>query len=249
MKKYIKIYLMILVIMHLSFVSLCQDSTVIRPYQASKTDALLALHMTLPSDEMQKAIQNNMGNKGIGLSLQVLSNPMTWGKVKRESPVRIGAEIGYTYYGRFIQEVNVNGYQGDFKTSYGIANINAILRLRPPFCTGFLPFVDFIAGGNFYLSSMKENLSAIESALGTQAIDFGGTSSASFNKGIAAGFSIGQKKPEQLRYYFRASYNRGSSISYVERNSLQYDPPRNAITYNKNRAPVNYWMIQLGIGI
>ena len=67
-----------------------------------------------------------MGNLGFGAGFAVLSNPFTWGKNKRNSPLRIGGEAGYTYYGRFLSEVNINGYKGDYKTSYGILQLNAI---------------------------------------------------------------------------------------------------------------------------
>ena len=67
--------------------------------------------------------------------------------IKRDSPVRIGAEIGYSYFGRFITDVSVNGYEGDFKTSYGIANLNGVFRIRPPVKHTLTPFLDFFCRG------------------------------------------------------------------------------------------------------
>ena len=127
-----------------------------------EADGYFALHTTMPFSKMKQATQNKMGDNGYGVTLQVLSNPYTWGKNKRNGPFRIGAELGYTYYGRFIQDVMINGFTGSYKTSYGVASLNAVARVRPPVNDRFVPFLDLIAGGDFYLSSIKENLSAIE---------------------------------------------------------------------------------------
>lgn len=218
----------------------------------SHLDGMLAAHFTIPFPQMKKAIQNNMGDAGFGISLLCLGNPLSWGKKeqdKKASPLRIGAEMGYTYYGRFKTNVNVNGYGGDYKTSYGIAKLNAIVRLRPAYTHGFTVFADIFAGGNFYLSSIKENLGLLESSLGLQSFDFGGTSSASFSKGIAVGFTAGALKADKARFVCRISYTDGSSIRYIVRNSLTYDPNNNRLVYQEGRAPLRYIMIELGIGI
>jgi hypothetical protein len=212
-------------------------------------DVLLGANVTLPFPEMKKAIKNNMGDAGFGISFLYLSNPLSWGKVKKASPFRLGAEIGYSYYGRFKSQVFANGYGGDYKTSYGIAKLNAILRFRPPHSSGFTPFADVFAGGNFYLSSIRENLGLLETSLGLESVDFGGTSSACFTKGIAIGFSLGSIKPDKGRFVFRLSYTDGSSIRYIVRNSLRYDPNYNQLIYEEGKAPLRYMMIEIGIGI
>jgi hypothetical protein len=217
--------------------------------QVSRLDGSLTLQVGIPTAGMQKAIENHMGNVGFGVSLILASNPFSWGKRDKNSPLRLGGELSYTYYGRFISDVNINGYRGDYKTSYGIANINAILRFRPPVTSNFTPFIDVIAGGNFYLSSTTENLNVIETALGIERLDFGGTSSAGFNKGIGFGFTAGSAKEDKARFILRATYNRGSTIKYVVRNSLSYDPGSNTLIYERGRAPVEYFMVQIGIGI
>lgn len=218
----------------------------------SHFDAMFAANIGIPFPEMKKAIQNNMGDAGFGISLLFLSNPLSWGKKeadKKASPFRVGAEIGYTYYGRFKTEVNINGYGGDYKTSYGIAKLQAIVRFRPAYTQTFTPFADVFAGGNFYLSTIKENLGLLESSLGLQSLDFGGTSSASFSKGIAVGFTVGSVKPDNARFACRISFTDGSSIRYIVRNSLQYDATYNRLVYQEGRAPLRYIMIELGIGI
>lgn len=235
--------------------SRAQDSSIVESSASGKNevsalDAALSFQLGIPSKAMQEAIENRMGNIGFGASLLLLSNPFTWGKNDKNSPLRVGAEISYTYYGRFISDVSINGYSGDYKTTYGIGHLNAIVRFRPPLSGNFNPFVDVIAGGNFYLSSTTENLSVIESALGIDKLDFGGTSSAGFNKGIGFGFTAGSsKKTDQARLVLRATYNRGSSIKYVKRNSISYDPGSRTLLYERGRAPVEYFIIQIGIGI
>lgn len=209
----------------------------------------VSLQVAIPSSGMQKAIENHMGNVGFGASLILVSNPFTCGRRDRNSPFRIGGELGYIYYGRFISHVNINGYRGDYKTSYGIANLNAIIRFRPAATGHFNPFVDVIAGGNFYISSTTENLNVIETALGIERLDFGGTSSTGFNKGIGLGFTAGSSLPHKARFFLRTTYNRGSTIKYVVRNSLSYDAGSNTLNYEKGRAPVEYFMVQIGIGM
>jgi hypothetical protein len=216
--------------------------------EAEATNVLLAIQTGIPSKEMQAAIKNNMGNIGFGGALSVLTNPFTWGRNKRNSPLRIGAEIGYTYYGRFLSDVNINGYRGIYKTSYGILQANAIFRLLPSLPAPVRPFIEVLAGGNFYLSNTKEDLSVIESALGIEAFDIDNYASAGFNKGIAVGCSFGKKRKDEGKFTLRVSYNRGSDIKYVVRNSLEYNPAV-GLQYSVGKAPVSYVMVQAGIGL
>ncbi|MCR6719173.1 MAG: hypothetical protein NVV59_02550 [Chitinophagaceae bacterium] len=200
----------------------------------------------IPSEKMQDAIRNEMGNLGFGGSLALLSNPFSWGRNKRNSPFRLGGELGYNYYGRFLSNVNIGGYSGNYKTSYGILHLNAIAQLRPQYNEFFTPFLEVFAGGNCYLSSTKENLSVIESALGIPAFEIDSYASVGFNKGLAAGFSVG-RPDAAARFFMRVSYNVGTDIKYVVRNSLQYDPGYNQLTYQVGRAPVKYLIVQAGI--
>ena len=212
-------------------------------------NGFLAFQVGVPSVSMQKAIKNNMGNMGFGAGVCVLSNPFTWGKNKRNGPLRIGGEAGYTYYGRFLSEVDINGYKGDYKTSYGIFQLNALLQFRPERLEAITPFFEILAGGNFYISRIKENLDFIETSLGIKTFDLNSYSSASFNKGIAVGCYIGNyQKKDKARFTLRISYNRGSNIKYVVRNSLAYNPATNWLGYEVGKAPVSYFMVQIGIG-
>lgn len=214
-----------------------------------KGNGLLGLQVGIPSEAMQEAIRNKMGNLGFGLGFTALTNPFSWGRNKRNSPLRIGGELGYTYYGRFLSEVNINGNKGDYKTSYGIVQANGILQLRPAHPEKISPFAEVFAGGIFYLSTTKENLNAIESSLGIPSFDFGGYSSASFNKGLAVGCSFGRPAFDEPRFTVRVSYNWGNKIKYVIRNSLAYDPSSGGLIYYVGEAPVRYLMVQVGIGI
>ena len=228
--------------------SIAQDSVVDRT-KVQTGDFLLGGQFAFPGNEMKKAVRNKMADVGVGASLYYLTNPLTWGKNKRNSAVRIGAELAYTYYGRFITDVSAGGYSGSYKTSYGILNLNAIFRLRPPHVTPVVPFFDVLAGGNFYISTMRENLGAIESALGLEPTDFGGYSSSSFNKGIGGGISIGSTETQKARLVIRVTFNWGSDIKYVVRNSVTYDPGSNSLNYEVGKAPVRYMLVQIGIGL
>jgi hypothetical protein len=217
--------------------------------KVESVNGFFAMQVGVPSKIMQRAIKNNMGNLGFGAGFAVLTNPFTWGKNKRNSPLRIGGEGGYTYYGRFLSDVNINGYHGDYKTSYGILQLNALLQLRPQHPEVITPFIELLAGGSFYLSRIKENLDLIESSLGIETFDLDSYSSASFNKGVAVGCYIGNhQKKEAARFTIRVSYNRGNSIKYVVRNSLIYNAANNRLEYDVDRAQANYFIVQLGIG-
>ncbi len=212
-------------------------------------NGMFAFQVGLPTNKMQEAIQNKMGDAGFGGALMILSNPATWGKNKKNSPVRLGVEAGYTYYGRFITDVEVGGYHGDYKTSYGIIQLNGIFQIRPRVREKVTPFIELLAGGNFYISTIKENFGVIESALGIDNIDLESHSSASFNKGIAVGCYFGKpKKTGDGKFALRLSYNRGGDISYVVRNSVVYNPANGRIEYEVGEAPANYFMVQIGVG-
>jgi hypothetical protein len=213
-----------------------------------KGNGLIALQVGIPSKAMQAAIANKMANLGFGVGVSGFTNPFSWGRNKRNSPLRIGGEAGYTYYGRFLSDVNINGSRGDYKTSYGIVQLNAILQLRPSLPEVVSPFLEVLGGGNFYLSTTKENLTAIESSLGITAFDMGSYSSASFNKGVAVGCSFGKPHRDQAGFTLRLSYNWGKDIKYVVRNSLAYNPSNGHLEYYTGSAPVRYLMAQLGIG-
>lgn len=215
----------------------------------SEGEGAVFLQAGLPSKDMKELTRNNMFGDGFGASVLYVSNPAAWGRNNSNSPIRIGGELGYTYYGRFITEVDINGEKGDFKTSYGIAHLNAVLRFRHPEVVPVVPFFDLFAGGNFYLSTVKENLDAIESSLGLPGFNFGGTSSASFVKGVAAGLMIGSENTDQARFTLRVSYTRGRSLQYIVRNSLAYDANYNSLTYMVGKAPVEYILVQFGIGL
>lgn len=213
------------------------------------TNRLLAFQIGIPSEAMQTAIRNNMGNVGFGGAFAVLTNPFSWGRKKYRSPLRIGAELGYTYYGRFLSDVNIGGYAGSYKTSYGILQANGLLQLRPQQPDVVTPFLEILIGGNFYLSHTKENLNVIESGLGIQGFDIDSYASAGFNKGIAIGCSFGKYKNNSGRFTVRLSFNQGADIRYVVRNSLKYDPGRNSLEYEIDKAPVRYFMAQIGVGL
>ena len=207
-------------------------------------DVLLAINVGGALGDTKKAVQNNMGNLGFGLSLEMLWDPFRWGGGK--GPVRIGGDIGYSYYGRFKSDVDINGYHGDYKTSYGIGRINGILRFRPTEEKNFVPFADVFAGGNLYMADTKENLNAIETALGFKSVSFGGKSSFGFNKGIGAGFSARVGKEDFVK--LRVSGNWGTPVYYVVRNSVTYDAGSNRLVYQTGRAKLNYILVEFGIG-
>jgi hypothetical protein len=214
-----------------------------------KANGFIGLQVGIPTAGMEDAIKNKMGNMGFGLGISALTNPFSWGRNKRNSPLRIGAEVGYTYYGRFLSKVNISGYEGDYKTSYGILQLNGIVQLRlsePEYIT---PFIEGLMGGNFYLSTTKENLSAIESGLGIPRFDIGGYSSSSFNKGVAVGCSIGKFREDEARFTLRVSYNWGNKIRYVIRNSLNYNPSAGQLEVYLGEIQVKYFMVQVGVGI
>ena len=228
------------------FSAFCQHDLSSRKSWGKKgpDDVLVAINVGGALGETKKAVQNHMGNLGFGASLEVLWDPFRWGGGK--GPIRFGGDISYSYYGRFISDVDINGYHGDYKTSYGIGRINAIFRLRPPNDSKFIPFADVFFGGNLYEADTKENLNAIETALGFKSESFGGKSSFGLNKGIALGFYIPAGEEDLCK--IRVSYNWGTPVYYVVRNSVTYDAGSNRLVYQTGRAVLNYVLVEVGIG-
>ena len=249
MKNKLIIFFIFLYSFFTSINSWSQENSRRRPADIETFNALLAIQVGIPSKEMKSAIKNNMGDLGFGAGIAFLTNPFSWGYHKRNSPLRIGAEIGYTYYGRFLSDVNINGYRGSYKTSYGILQANGILRLLPATPAPVRPFIEVLAGGNFYLSNTKEDLNAIESALGIQSFDIDSYASASINKGVAIGCNFGKKRrrSDDGLFVLRISYNWGDDIKYVVRNSLIFNG--SSLQYTVDRAHVKYVMVQAGIGL
>lgn len=213
--------------------------------ESSPHDFMIGANLGIPFPAMANAIKNNMGNTGFGISGMFLANPSG----HKPSVLRLGGEIGYTYYGRFKTDVVVNGFGGDYKTSYGILTLQGIARLRPPQTGRVSPFLDLFAGGNFYVSVIRENLGFIESSLGLQPFDMGGELSASFSKGIGAGVSIGPPEKGKARFVLRLSFTDGSRFKYIVRNSLRYDSNLGSLVYETGRAPLRYMMVQVGVGL
>jgi hypothetical protein len=219
------------------------------PAENGATDVLFGLQVGVPSREMRPAVHNRMGDVGFGVGLLVLSDPYTWGKNKRQSALHLGGGLGYTYYGRFKTEAQLNTYTGNLKTAYGIFDAKAIVRFRPQLDRDIHPFADLQAGADVYLSTTSEDLSGIESGLGAEAEDLDNTASASFTKGLGGGIAIGSRDPKKAKLVIRVMYNWGTRVTYIVRNSLQYDAYQNTLYYQRGKAPVRYVMIQLGVGL
>ena len=88
------------------FSDLSQDSLV-NTAQSKKVahkkgadDVFIALNVGGALGDTKNAVRNNMGNLGFGASIEILWDPFKWGGGK--GPMRIGGEISYSYYGRFI---------------------------------------------------------------------------------------------------------------------------------------------------
>jgi hypothetical protein len=85
----------------------------------SKIEGSLGAVVVIPSPEMEAMIANNMGDLGYGLSFQVVGN-------RKPSVVRWGGNFSYTYFGRYLTDVS----GGDaLKTTYGLTNLNGVIRL------------------------------------------------------------------------------------------------------------------------
>ena len=108
-----KRYLGYLILFSFYVTTVRAQKTSVNKNEIESFNGMFAFQVGIPTNKMQEAIQNKMGNAGFGGALMILSNPASWGKNKKNSPVRLGVEAGYTYYGRFITDVEVGGYHGD----------------------------------------------------------------------------------------------------------------------------------------
>lgn len=202
------------------------------------SEAFYSIQMDMPNEKMRPAVRNNMGDKGFGLAASFMANPYTWGRNKRNSPLRIGGELGYTYYGRFKQS--------GIKASTGMIHLTAMARLHHEEAHRLMPFFDIFAGGNFYMASFREDVNAIESIAGLEPSSFASMNSASFVHGAAVGVFLGQEHPEKMRLQLRFAYTRGTAFKYVERNSMVV--VNNGVYVLIGKVPVDYFSIQIGLG-
>ena len=221
--------IMLLVLALFSGMLKAQDSTSNDPQPAQKKDSFSKIEVSLgavvviPSPEMKAMINNDMGDLGYGLSLQVVGN-------RKPSTVKWGGNFSYTYFGRYLTDV---GGGGELKTTYGLTNLNGVIRLTLKQATNATPYVDFFIGLRTYFSRTKWHFASSEEEPLLRVVRAG------FNRGAAAGINFGKYKGSGLRF----SYQWSGDARYVVRNSVQY--ANDNITYETAYAPISYGAVSL----
>jgi hypothetical protein len=190
----------------------------------SKIEGSLGAVVVIPSPGMKAMINNDMGNLGYGLSLQVIGS-------KKPSTLKWGGNFSYTYFGRYLTDVS----GGDaLKTTYGLTNLNGVIRLTLKEPTNVTLYVDFFLGVRTYFSRTKWHFASSEEEPLLRVVRTG------FNRGAAAGINFGKYKGAGLRF----SYQWSGDARYVVRNSVQYTSGNN-ITYETAYAPITYGAVSL----
>ena len=189
----------------------------------SKIEGSLGAVVVIPSPDMKVMINNDMGNLGYGLSLQIVGR-------SKPSTLKWGGNFCYTYFGRYLTDI---GGGDALKTTYGLINLNGVIRLTLKEPTNVTPYVDLFLGIRTYFSRTKWHFASSEEEPLLRVVRAG------FNRGAAAGINFGRYNGAGLRF----SYQWSGDARYVIRNSVQYI--NGNIMYETTYAPITYGAVSL----
>jgi hypothetical protein len=199
--------------------------------------------VAVPSKEFRKAINNSVGDLGVGLAGGFLFSPFGQNK---PTPILLGVDIGYTNYG--VEKIGADSNNPALKITHNIYSFNAIGRLRHPNHTNkrFIPFVDGLIGLKLYNTRVKVDKNLFDIIFNTDDAEvFDNVNDTGLNFGLGAGFYTHPKKPNGVGFTMRALYLWGDEIEYVVRNSVKLN--NGTLTYETAKANTSMLTIQLGI--
>ena len=202
--------------------------------------------VAIPSEELKKAINNELGNLGYGFSTGFAVNPFM---KKRPSPVFLGAEFGYLFYG--VDTIEAKNDIPPLKTSYNVYSFNALGRVILTQSQRFVPFIDGLVGVKVFNTRTKIDKNLIDTALNDDQEELiHKTNDAGLNYSVGLGFYTrrAKKTPDEARPSFslRFLYVWGDETEYVIRDSIEVSPDM-FVTYETGRANTTMFQIQFGL--
>lgn len=195
----------------------------------------------------QNEFKDNVDNVGFGLS-------GFFGYNIPQSPLTIGANIGFMVYGSETRNVpfsqTVNLVTVDMTTTNSIVQGHLMLRAQSP--QGKVrPYIDGLLGFNYLFTStsVEDEDDGKEIASSTNYDD--GT----FSYGAGGGIMIQlyEKPEEQAGQYFTVGldlglrYIKGGNARYLKDDSIEIDDVTNAVTYNPSESTTDLLNFRLGV--
>lgn len=199
--------------------------------------------VAVPGKEFREAINNSIGNTGVGLAAGFLFSP--FGQ-KKPSPILLGFDYSYQNYG--VEKFNLPGFDSTIKVSHNIHTFNAVARLRPTnqHNLRITPFADGMLGLKLYNTRVKVDKNLVDALFNTDGESvFESVINTGLNFGIGGGFYTCPKGAGKPGFIFRMMYLWGDEIDYVVRNSVKY--VNDTFTYQTDRANTSMLLIQIGI--
>jgi len=201
------------------------------------------LQVAVPAKEFREAINNSIGDLGVGLAGGFLFSPLGQ---KKPSPVLLGVDVGYTNYG--VEKTGSGSGNRPLKITHNIFSFDAIARLRQPnhLNKKVILFADGLMGIKLYNTRIKIDESFFDTLFNPDDAEvLDNVNNTGMNFGLGAGFYTHPQTYNGVGFTMRALYMWGDEVDYVVRNSVKLT--NNTLTYDTGTANTSMLLIQLGI--
>ena len=217
--------------------------------EPSPVHAGLNLVAGIPGPGLRSAVDNDLGGLGVGPGLNVLINP--FGK-RKASPVYIGLDAQYLYFGR--DKVSETANAPPYKTSFNYYSVDGVARIFPMQRNGFNIFFDGMLGLKIMNARTKIDKNAIQTIIADEQDEvIGNVTDSGLGYGVGVGFfskRYGDTEDGNRglpSFSLRLVYSWGDKVAYVKRGSLQVD--NGFVTYERGWARTDMIQIQAGVYI
>jgi hypothetical protein len=199
--------------------------------------------VAIPAKEFREAINNSVGDLGVGLTGGFLFSP--FGQ-RKPSPILLGVDIGYLNYG--VEKIGANSNNPAIKITHNIYSFDGMARLRQPdhHNKNIIPFIDGLLGLKLYNTRVKIDKDLIDVIFNNDEAEvLENVNNTGLNFGLGAGFYTLPKKINGAGFMMRVLYMWGDEVEYVVRNSVKIN--NGTLTYDTGKANTSMLTIQLGI--
>jgi hypothetical protein len=198
----------------------------------------------VPIGDLKKAIYNDVGNVGGGLSVGLLFNPYG---TKRNTPVHIGIDFGYLTYG--VDKIAPSATNPPLKTSFNVYTIGPAARILLSHRGGFTPFIDGGIGAKIFNTRTKVDKDITNIILNTNQPEvINTTNDTSLGYSVGIGFFNHKASTESMMASFtlRVMYLWGNEARYVLRDSVTVDANAN-VQFKTGYTRTDMILVQVGL--
>ncbi|NVK50895.1 MAG: hypothetical protein HWE09_14080 [Cyclobacteriaceae bacterium] len=164
----------------------------------------------------------------------------------QSAPIQVGLELGYGIYGSKMERRKdlYPGFSDELRLrrNNNLATGMAVIRFLPAVNTKITPFFEAQMGTNYLYTRYKirETILAEESIESDK--DFEDWALA-YRIGGGLQFPI----DEFLKLEFRATYQDGNSVRFLQKGDVTYLPDEGVFDYNFRRSPLQYMTFSIGL--